>query len=79
MADLKRCDRCKTIFDHMRSEDIKLPNGRKKVVYPRMMQMVKYTDDAQYNRVADIFDLCPTCTMGLVKFLHIIDEDGSES
>ena len=79
MADLKRCDRCKTIFDHTQSEDIKLENGRKNAVWPRMLQVAKYTDYEQYTREASLYDLCPTCTMGLVKFLHIIDEDGSKS
>lgn len=80
MADLKRCDRCKAIFDHTHSEDIKLENGRKKVVWPRMIQIAKYTEDMQYTfKDTSLYDLCPTCTMELVKFLHNIDEDGSES
>lgn len=85
MADLKRCDRCKAIFDHTHSEDIHLENGRKKVVWPRFIRVARYIDDpnidAEYARSRDVsfYDLCPTCTMGLVKFLHNIDEDGSKS
>ena len=79
MADLKRCDRCKDIFEPESSKDILLENGRKRSAYPRLLQLARYTDFLRSGGNNSFYDLCPECAFKLSKFLHNIDEDGSES
>lgn len=82
MADLKRCDRCKAIFEPEKPEEIPVYSGafsekeivRKKKVYPVLISRARYEDIHGAS-----YDLCPTCSLALNKFLHNIDEDGSES
>lgn len=82
MADLKRCDRCKAIFEPEKPEEIPVYSEgfgekepiRKKRVYPTLISRAIY--NGTYGQA---YDLCPSCSMALNKFLHNIDEDGTES
>ena len=78
MADLKRCDRCKAIFEPEAAVPVKftvkLNDGstaeRERRVYPCYISLTKYASLPYGSNVAGA-DLCPECTHKLNKFMHM--------